>query len=162
MSAVAEFAPLRGPRSDDAMAPERRLFIQSAAWLAMAGGGLEGPALAEMLSPAYSMDDALAAIARPARESEHVQLRLPERIEDGAMVPVTVTTDLTDVGALYVLADMNPVPIAAQFRLGAGMAPRISVRIKLAGSGRVYGAALRGDGLHWTAKAADVVVGGCS
>ena len=162
MSAVSTFAVPHASRRACAIAPERRLFMQSAAWLALAGCGLEGPAFAEMLPPAYSMDDALAAIAKPARESERVQLRLPERIEDGAMVPVTVTTDLTDVDALYVLADMNPMPIAAQFRLSAGMAPRIAVRIKLAGSGRVYGAALRGDGLHWTAKAADVVVGGCS
>ncbi len=162
MNALAEVAALRQPRPDYAAAPERRLFMQSAAWLALAGCGLEGPAVAETLSQTFSIDDALAAIARPARESERVKLRLPERIEDGAMVPVTVTTDLTDVVALYVLADMNPMPIAAQFRLGPGLAPRISVRIKLAGSGRVYGAAQRSDGLHWTTAAAEVVVGGCS
>jgi predicted secreted protein len=57
---------------------------------------------------------------------------------------------------------MNPMPIAAHFRLAAGVAPRIAVRIKLAGSGYVYGAAQRSDGLYWAAVATEVIAGGCS
>jgi predicted secreted protein len=60
------------------------------------------------------------------------------------------------------MADVNPLPIAARFRLGEGVAPRISARIKLAGSGRVYGAVRTPTGLLWTSARAEVAVGGCN
>lgn len=77
-------------------------------------------------------------------------------------MPVSISAELPDVREIYILADMNPAPIAAQFRVGPGVAPRISVRIKLADSGHVYGAVRTGDRLYWTTKAAEVTVGGCS
>jgi len=77
-------------------------------------------------------------------------------------VPVSVSAELPDAREIYILTDMNPSPIAAQFRVGPGVAPRILVRIKLADSGRVYGAVRTADGLYWTTKVAAVTVGGCS
>jgi sulfur-oxidizing protein SoxY len=141
--------------------PERRGFIAGGIWLALVGCGLISRAQASLAPPVDSVGAALKAIAGRAEASERVQLRLPRLIEDGAVVPVTVSTELTGVRELYVLADMNPMPIAAQFRLGAGVAPRMALRVKLADSGRVYGAVRTDDGLFWTAADAVVAVGGC-
>ena len=162
MSARPSVVAPRGACALSGAGSQRRRFVQSGLGLALAGCGMGDLVRAELLPPTYRVEDALAAIAVPARASDRVHLRLPERIEDGAAVPVTVTADLADVEALYVLTDMNPMPIAAWFRLGPGMAPRIAVRIKLAGNGRVYGAAKGRDGLHWTATAVEVLAGGCS
>jgi sulfur-oxidizing protein SoxY len=123
-------------------------------------------AKSDLLPPAGAVDAALAALGAetengPVEAPERVKLTLPRLIENGAVVPVTVEADIPDLHGIYVLADMNPTPIAAQFRLRAGMAPQISVRIKLAGSGRVYGAVQAADGLYWTAADAAVTVGGC-
>jgi sulfur-oxidizing protein SoxY len=145
----------------------RRAFAGSAAWLTLAGLGLAPAPHAAVLPPPGAVDATLAALAADtvagvSTESEKVQVTLPKLIEDGAVVPVTVRTTLADVRDIYVLADMNPAPIAAEFRLGPGMAPRMSVRIKLAGSGRVYGVVRTADRLHWAAVPADVTLGGCS
>jgi sulfur-oxidizing protein SoxY len=153
---------------------ERRELIVCGIWLVFAGCGLVSRAEASLAPPVDSVGAALAAIAGKAAASDkavasdnavasnQVQIKLPQLIEDGAVVPVTVSTQLTGVRELYVLADMNPMPIAAQFRLGAGVAPRMALRVKLAGSGRVYAAVRTDAGLFWTAADAVVSVGGCS
>lgn len=146
--------------------PVRRAFSQTALWLALAGGGPLPTVADQRTTPADRVGAALDALGNKAggspQASPRVRLTLPNLIEDGAVVPISVSADLPDVREIFILADMNPTPIAAQFRIGPGMAPRISVRVKLAGSGRVYGAVRTGGGLYWTATAADVTVGGCS
>jgi predicted secreted protein len=146
--------------------PGRRAFVRAFPVLAIAGCGFSGRLLADEIAlPTVTPDgvtSALTAIDARARRSDRVRLTLPDRIEDGSSVPVTVTAELDDVTEIYILADMNPMPIAAQFRLGAGIAPRISVRIRLAASGQVYGAVHGRDGLHWTARSAEVIAGGCT
>lgn len=122
---------------------------------------------ASILPPSGAVDALLAALAADTAQgeaggSDSVQLTLPKLIEDGAVVPVTVQSILGDVREIYVLADMNPSPIAAEFRVAPGMAPHISVRIKLAGSGRVLGVVRTAERLHWTAAVAEVTAGGCS
>lgn len=144
----------------------RRAFTRSALWLGFGGWGLIPIASADTSPPAEPIAAALATLAqmsgnRPTASSR-VRLTLPRLIENGAVVPVSVTAELPDVREIYVLADMNPAPIAAQFRIGPGVAPRISVRIKLADSGRVYGAVRTQNGLYWTSDVANVTVGGCS
>jgi sulfur-oxidizing protein SoxY len=147
--------------------PGRRAFARSAVCLTLASMVLARTPRAEISPPQGGVDAALAALAADTEEgvataSDKVQLTLPKRIEDGAVVPVTVQTTLAHVRDIYVLADMNPAPIAAEFLFGPGMAPRISVRIKLAGSGRVFGVVRTAERLHWTGAAAEVTVGGCS
>ncbi len=143
--------------------------MRSATCLALSGCGLQQAAAADALMPPPpgTVDAALAALAAGTvsgsrRTPDQIRLTLPGLIEDGASVPVSVATTLTDVQEIYVLADMNPMPIAAQFRLGPGVAGQMSVRVKLAGSGRVYGAVRTPEGLYWTTAKADVIVGGCS
>jgi sulfur-oxidizing protein SoxY len=145
----------------------RRRFTQSAAWLAVAACGLKRAAAADVVPPPGAAEAALRALgaASPAGATEapeRVRLTLPDFIEDGASVPVTVTSTLSGVEEIYLLSDMNPMPIAAQVRMGAGTAARLSMRIKLAGSGRVYGVVRTADGLYWTAADAKVSAGGCS
>lgn len=143
---------------------DRRAFVRAATGLALAGIGLDRSqaeawsrqAVDAALS-ALGVDTEAGAIAAP----DLVHLTLPDFIENGASVPVTVTSTLPSVEEIYVLADMNPAPIATRCRIGHGVAPRLSVRIKLADSGHVYGAVRTADGLYWTAADAQVTVGGC-
>lgn len=153
--------PKAEPRPD----PGRRAFSRTALGFVLAGCGVL-PAMGGVRPPADRIGAALSALGDLAgsapRESGNVLLTLPTLIEDGAMVPITVSADLPDVREIFVLTDMNPAPVAAQFRIGRGMSPRISVRIKLAESGRVYGAVRTSDGLYWNAAAAEVMLGGCA
>jgi sulfur-oxidizing protein SoxY len=140
----------------------RRFLKRSAVWLSLVSCGMVERAAAVMQPPAADVGAALSALGAQAAQQGVINLTLPQMIEDGSNVPVTVSTDLSDVTEIYVLADMNPLPIAARFRLGEGVAPRISARIKLARSGRVYGAVRTAEGLLWTAADAKVAVGGCN
>jgi sulfur-oxidizing protein SoxY len=156
-----------GSPSPARLDPGRRAFARSVSWLTLAGIFPSQAPRAAVLPPPGAVDALIAALAADTDEgavgpSDSVQLTLPTLIEDGAVVPVKVQTALAPVRDIYVLAEMNPSPIAAQFRIGPGMAPRIAVRIKLAGSGRVFGVVRTAERLHWTAAVAEVTAGGCS
>jgi sulfur-oxidizing protein SoxY len=140
----------------------RRFLKRSAVWLSLVGCGIVDRAAAVIQPPASDVGAALSALDGREAAPGEVELTLPKVIEDGSAVPVTVATTLPDVEEIFVMADVNPLPIAARFRLGEGVAPRISARIKLAGSGRVYGAVRTPTGLLWTSARAEVAIGGCN
>jgi sulfur-oxidizing protein SoxY len=145
----------------------RRRFLAGSLWgLALAGCGLLDRAHAapgdEAAYQARSFDEALRALGGPPASSDRITLSLPAHIEDGAVVPVTVRADLDDVEAIYVLAEVNPVPLAVGFRLPAGTDPEVSTRITLNQSGVVHGVARSAGELFWTGREATVLRGGCS
>ena len=81
-----------------------------------------------------------------------VQVDIPELVENGNAVPVTVQVDSPMSAADHVVAialftGRNPLPEVAEFRLGPvnGVA-RVSTRIRLATSQKVVAAARMADG----------------
>jgi sulfur-oxidizing protein SoxY len=53
----------------------------------------------------------------------------------GAVVPVKIHTDLDKVESINLIAEKNPVPLVASFKLATGVVnPFIATRIKLAQS----------------------------
>jgi sulfur-oxidizing protein SoxY len=92
-----------------------------------------------------------------------VHLDIPEMVENGNAVPVTVQVDspmtaADHVVAIAVFTGRNPLPEVAEFRLGPvnGVA-RVSTRIRLATSQKVVAAARMGDGRVRT-RQVDVLV----
>jgi sulfur-oxidizing protein SoxY len=146
--------------------PRRRFLVGSLWGLALVGSGLLDRALAgpgdAIAYQARSFDEALRALGGPPVSSGRITLSLPAHIEDGAVVPVAVRADLDDVEAIYVLAEVNPVPLAVGFRLPAGTEPEVSTRIKLNQSGVVHGVVRSAGRLYWTGREATVLRGGCS
>lgn len=118
------------------------------------------PALAE----APEMDAAIRRFTGSATpRAGRVRLDLPELVENGNAVPVTiaVTSPMTaadHVTALALFTQRNPAPEVAVFRLGAraGQAT-VSTRMRLATSQRVVALALMADGSCWM-HAVDVIV----
>jgi len=90
---------------------------------------------------AFSADNAEAAtsdvFAGPITESDQVILKVPDIAENGAVVPVTISTDLADVEAIGVIVVNNPTPLAALFELSPQSVAEISVRIKMGESSPV-------------------------
>ncbi len=134
----------------------RRFLIGSAATLALA------PTAAR--APPESMQQAIRDIVGEAAvQTGRVKLDVPPLVENGNVVPLTVTVDSpmseTDhVRAIHVLNEKNPQPHVISVALGprAGRA-KIATRIKLADSQRVFAIAEISDGSFWSG-AADVVV----
>lgn len=96
-----------------------------------------------------------------ATESGEVQVKAPDIAENGAVVPVTVSTTLTGVESITVVASNNPSPIVAHFLLGPGARPTISTRIKMGKTGDVVAVIKAGGKLFSARKEVKVTIGGC-
>ena len=84
----------------------------------------------------------------PITESDQVTLKVPDIAENGAVVPVSVSTSLTDVESISVIVENNPTPLVAMFALSAQSVPEISVRIKMGESSKVQTVVKAGGKLY--------------
>ena len=111
---------------------------------------------------ATSADSAIAELlgATPV-DSDNVHMKIPDIAENGAVVPVTVSTDLENVESISVVVDNNPTPLAASFDMGPRMVPKVSVRIKMGQSSQVRAIVKAGGNLYSTAQEVKVTIGGC-
>ncbi|MGH7051757.1 MAG: thiosulfate oxidation carrier protein SoxY [Acetobacteraceae bacterium] len=96
-----------------------------------------------------------------AVSSDKITLEAPEIAENGAVVPVAVSTSLPDVTGVALLALNNPYTLACAYRMPAGTMPSISSRLKLKETTTVV-AVIESDGkLYSTSKLVKVTLGGC-
>ncbi|MGZ8198308.1 MAG: thiosulfate oxidation carrier protein SoxY, partial [Burkholderiales bacterium] len=85
----------------------------------------------------------------------------PDIAENGAVVPVAITSKIPNTQSISILAEKNPFPLAATFDLANGADPYASVRLKLGQTSNVR-AIVKADGKFYTAvKEVKVTVGGC-
>ena len=137
-----------------------RSFLAVAATLAFPR--LIFAARADKAFEATSADEAIAELlgAVPA-DSDRIQMKIPDIAENGAVVPVTVSTDLENVESISVVVDNNPTPLAASFEMSPRMVAVISVRIKMGQSSNVRAIVQAGGNLYSTSKEVKVTIGGC-
>ena len=93
--------------------------------------------------------------------SDSINLKIPDIAENGAVVPVTVSTDLADVESIYVIVENNPTPLAAMFVLSPRSVANVSVRIKMGESSPVRAIVKAGGKLYSASKEVKVTIGGC-
>jgi len=119
-------------------------------------------ARADKAFEATTADEAIAELlgAVPT-DSDKVHMKIPDIAENGAVVPVTISTDLEDVESISVVVDNNPTPLAASFDMSPNMVPVVSVRIKMGQSSNVRAIVKAGGNLYSTSKEVKVTIGGC-
>ncbi len=106
--------------------------------------------------------DAIKSIgAASAADSDQIQLKAPEIAENGAIVPVEITSRIPATQTIYIIADKNPQPLVAIFDVTAGMEPFISTRIKMGESSKVRVLVKAGDKFYVTTQEVKVTIGGC-
>ena len=114
---------------------------------------------------AFRSNDADAAIENMFGQlpigSDRIKLKIPDIAENGAVVPVTVSTDLADVESISIVVVNNPTPLAASFHMSARMLPSISVRIKMGETSPVLALVKAGGNLYSAEKEVKVTIGGC-
>ena len=93
--------------------------------------------------------------------SESVRLQVPQIAENGAIVPVTVESQLPNTGRILLFAEQNPGPLIAEFMFEPGADAWISLRIKLNESGRVLAIAESEGQFHGAQADVRVMKGGC-
>lgn len=125
-----------------------------------------GNVYAEWNKAAFSskaMDEAFAALGASVTEvnATAIQLSVPEIAENGAIVPVTVATTLSNVQQISIFVDKNPNVMAASFVIPAGTEGLVTTRVKMGQTANVV-ALVKADGKFYrTAKEVKVTAGGC-
>ena len=94
-------------------------------------------------------------------DTDRISLNLPKIAENGAVVPITISSELDNISRVYILVEKNPTPLAAEFELSAIVSVYISARIKMAESCNVVVIAQQGEQLLRSQQWVNVVQGGC-
>jgi len=148
--------------------PKRRTFLKKS----LASGIILSAASAGLLKPvqvlaaawpnnafaASTIDSALTHLfgSSQVSPSKAIRLKAPVHAENGAAVPVTISTTLPNVRTISVLVKANRVPLVANVRF-SGAAGYFTGRA----TSDVY-AVVQSDGkLYGTKKMIKVTVGGC-
>ena len=150
---------------------QRRTFLKGslaagAAGIA-AGAGLLTPStvLADWNKAAFEAKDmsaAMNAIAGGAGEaSGDIKIKAPDIAENGAVVPVTVSTGMAGVESISVFASNNGTPLTSSYNLGESAQGFVSTRIKMAKTSDVVALVKAGGKLHSAKKEVKVTIGGC-
>jgi sulfur-oxidizing protein SoxY len=150
----------------------RRKFLKSAAGLggiaAAIGTGLLMPqrAFSAYLEDAFAATEVSAALIGAEGSDQHtpsdqIKLKAPDIAENGAVVPISVTTSIAGAESISVIVEKNASPLAASFVLGAGTEGYVSTRIKMGKTSSVIAVVKAGDKLHSAGKEVKVTIGGC-
>jgi sulfur-oxidizing protein SoxY len=109
-----------------------------------------------------ALNDTLKGLgAANAAESRDIAITAPDIAENGAVVPIAITSKIPNTQSISIIAEKNPFPLAATFDVANGAEPYASVRLKLGQTSHIR-AVVKADGKFYTAsKEVKVTVGGC-
>jgi sulfur-oxidizing protein SoxY len=157
----------------DAPDTARRMILKGAV-----AGGLAGLGLGVFPFPAYATADAKewpadafkqkseadvlkTLYGRTAAPSDKISLDAPEIAENGAVVPIAVTSTLPKVTGVAILVLNNPNVLAAAYKIPEGTEAAVSNRLKMAKTSKVVAVVESNGKLYSAAKEVKVTVGGC-
>jgi sulfur-oxidizing protein SoxY len=106
--------------------------------------------------------DALKALGvSGVTPNRDIVITAPDIAENGAQVPVTVTSKIPNTQSISVIADKNPFPLTSTFDFSNGAEGYISTKLKMGQTSSVI-AVVKADGKFFTAsKEVKVTIGGC-
>ncbi len=109
-----------------------------------------------------SFDDAVKTLyGKPFEMSDKVMLEAPEIAENGAVVPISVSSTLPNVTSISFLVPENPFTLAASYKLPDGTAASVGCRLKMAKTSDVIALVESGGKLYGAKKEVKVTLGGC-
>ena len=150
------------------MMNRREMLARSAAVAALLGtvGLLPQAAQAAYNSAAFeikTMADLVKSLGGSAPiESKDVTITGPDIAENGAVVPIGVSTALPGVKRLLVLVEKNPSVLSAMFDVSDAVEANFTTRVKMGQSSNVMAVAMMADGkVLFAQKEVKVTLGGC-
>lgn len=129
-------------------------LLRSAETLASAWNkaGFESKAVADVLKSLGATD---------ATESKDISITAPDIAENGAVVPVAVTSRLPNTQQISIIAEKNPFPLAATFDVSGGGEGYVSTRLKMGQTSDVWAVVKAGGRYYVAKKEVKITVGGC-
>lgn len=149
----------------------RRNVLKSAAGagtvaVAVAAGLLK-PTMALAGAPrtafeAKNVGDALKGMgASGAADSKDIAIKAPDIAENGAVVPVEITSNIAGTTSIAIIAEKNATPLVADFDLMNGAQGFVSTRIKMGQTSLIRAVVTAGGKSYTSAKEVKVTIGGC-
>ncbi len=90
-----------------------------------------------------------------------IKIKAPEIAENGAVVPITVSTNMSGVESITILVKENPSPLVAHFELSPRTDAYVSTRIKMGKTSPVTAVVKANGKLYSASKTVKVTIGGC-
>jgi sulfur-oxidizing protein SoxY len=153
------------------MSMKRRTFVKGTLAGATVGvavsAGLLTPRMVLAAWPkaafeAKTVADAMTALdgTGESTATEEITVKAPDIAENGAVVPVTISTTLK-AQTISIYSEKNPTPLIAMFNLSDKAQGFVSTRIKMGKTSPVIGVVKSGGKLYSARKEVKVTIGGC-
>jgi sulfur-oxidizing protein SoxY len=109
-----------------------------------------------------SAADALKGLGAPnAEASKGIVIEAPQIAENGAVVPIEITSNIPGTTSIAVLVEKNPYPLVAKFDFMEGALPFVKLNAKMGETSDVRVVATAGGKHYSAAKEIKVTIGGC-
>ena len=99
-------------------------------------------------------------VSAPA-DSKDISIKAPDIAENGAVVPVEVSSSIAGTTAIAIIAEKNNTPLVAEFNFAGGTQGYVSTRIKMGATALVRAVVTAGGKSSTAAKEVKVTIGGC-
>ena len=111
---------------------------------------------------AKTPQDALKGIGVTSTSpTKDLLIEAPEIAENGAVVPIEITSNVPGTRSIAVVVDKNPFPLIGQFQFGEGAVPFVKLNIKMGETSEVRVIAQAGGKSYAATKEIKVTIGGC-
>jgi sulfur-oxidizing protein SoxY len=111
---------------------------------------------------AKTPQDALKGIgAGEAAGSKDLVIDAPQIAENGAVVPIEISSAIAGTTSIAVIIEKNPFPLAAQFDFENGALPYVKLNVKMNETSDVRAVATAGGRRYTATKEIKVTIGGC-
>jgi sulfur-oxidizing protein SoxY len=111
---------------------------------------------------AKSMVDALKALnMSSASDSKDIVIKAPDIAENGAVVPIDITSNIPGTESVSLFIEKNPFPYVGTFDFTKGAVPYVHVRVKVGQSSPVRVVVTAGGKHYQAMKDVKVTIGGC-
>jgi sulfur-oxidizing protein SoxY len=99
-------------------------------------------------------------VSGPA-DSKDIVIKAPDIAENGAVVPVEVSSAIAGTTSIALFAEKNVTPLVGSYNLSGGTQGFISTRIKMGQTALVRAVVTAGGKSYTAAKEVKVTIGGC-
>src|SRR5690349_6963403 len=96
-----------------------------------------------------------------ATPSDQVKIDAPQIAENGAVVPIEISSAVPGTSALIVVIEKNPFPLAARFDFKEGALPFVKLNVKMGETSNVRVLAEAAGKYYTATKEIKVTIGGC-
>ena len=111
---------------------------------------------------AKTLDETVKALGGAAlTQSADISITAPDIAENGAVVPVAVTSKIPNTQNIYILVEKNLNSLSAGFGIPTGTEANVATRVKMAQTSNVHAVVKADNKFYVATKEVKVTLGGC-